>query len=72
MAVKVGEGWIEGDYFFSTMPVKDLILGMEGGVSENVREVAKGLVYRDFITAGLLLNKFNDFDSNRKPTRFMI
>ncbi len=44
----------EGDLFFSTMPVKDLVRGIEGAPPA-VREVAEGLVYRDFITVGLLV-----------------
>jgi protoporphyrinogen oxidase len=44
-----------GEYFFSTMPVRDLILTMKGTVPAEVKEVSKGLVYRDFITVGLLL-----------------
>lgn len=47
----------EGDYFFSTMPVKDLIAGMGQGVPQRVREVAAGLQYRDFVTVGVLLRK---------------
>ncbi|MDY6796124.1 MAG: NAD(P)/FAD-dependent oxidoreductase [Actinomycetota bacterium] len=46
-----------GDYFISTMPVKDLIEAMGGGVPEKVSAVARNLVYRDFITVGLLLRK---------------
>lgn len=46
-----------GDYFFSTMPVKELINSIEGPVPESVQEIANGLVYRDFITVGLLLRK---------------
>jgi protoporphyrinogen oxidase len=42
------------DCFFSTMPVRDLIAGMEPPAPEPVREVAAGLIYRDFITVGLL------------------
>jgi protoporphyrinogen oxidase len=42
------------DYFISTMPVKDLIHGMQG-VPQDVREVSDGLQYRDFITVGILL-----------------
>ncbi len=42
----------EGDYFFSTMPVSDLVRGLDAAVPENVREVSSGLVYRDFITVG--------------------
>ncbi len=48
---------VKADYFFSTMPVRELIDSLEGEISPNVREVARGLMYRDFITVGLLLNK---------------
>jgi protoporphyrinogen oxidase len=48
---------IEADYFLSTMPVKDLVLGLEPAAPAEVREVAAGLVYRDFITVGLLLDR---------------
>jgi len=47
----------KADYFFSTMPVKDLILAMGRQVPKDVQEVAQGLVYRDFVTVGLLLKK---------------
>src|ERR1051326_163779 len=46
-----------GDYFFSTMPIKELICALESPVPDNVREVSDGLLYRDFITVGLLLKK---------------
>src|SRR3989337_3997797 len=46
---------VAGDLFFSTMPVKDLIAGMRGPVPDTVREVARGLMYSDSITVGLLL-----------------
>ena len=45
----------EGEYFFSTMPVKELVRAMEPPVSAEVREVSEGLMYRDFITVGLLV-----------------
>ncbi|HNY64427.1 MAG TPA: NAD(P)/FAD-dependent oxidoreductase [Deltaproteobacteria bacterium] len=48
---------VEADYFFSTMPVKDLVSGMRPGPPLKVREVAEGLMYRDFITVGLLLKR---------------
>jgi len=48
---------IEGDYLFSSMPVKDIINAFEGDVPTDVSEVAQGLMYRDFITVGLLLNE---------------
>ena len=50
------ESWVETDYFISTMPVKHLV-GMMPGLPPEVREVAEGLVYRDFITLGVLLKK---------------
>jgi len=46
-----------GDFFFSTMPVKELIASLDTPVPANVREVAGGLLYRDFITVGLLVDK---------------
>jgi len=47
----------EGDYFFSTMPMRDLVRAMQIPVPENVREVSEGLQYRDFITVGLLADR---------------
>jgi protoporphyrinogen oxidase len=52
----------EGDYFFSTMPMRDLTKALEAGGAEvpaNVREVSEGLQYRDFITVGVLANKLD-------------
>lgn len=46
-----------GDYFFSTMPVKELVDAVDAPVPQNVREVSDGLLYRDFITVGLLVSK---------------
>lgn len=46
-----------GDYFFSTMPIKNLINSMNHNVPKEVIKVANGLIYRDFITAGLLLKE---------------
>jgi protoporphyrinogen oxidase len=58
-----GDGMsIEGDYFFSTMPVKELIASMIGHVPPNVLEVASGLQYRDFITVGILLSQMSSPD----------
>jgi protoporphyrinogen oxidase len=46
-----------GDYFFSTMPVRDLIRAFSVPAPADVREVSEGLMYRDFITVGLLATK---------------
>ena len=48
---------IEADYFFSTMPVKELMRCLQANVPPRVLEVSDNLVYRDFITVGLLLRK---------------
>lgn len=47
----------KGDYYFSTMPIKDLLRAMGDKVPTIVKSVGEGLQYRDFITVGLLLNK---------------
>lgn len=52
-----------GDYFFSTMPVQELIAGMNDVVPQNVKEIAAGLQYRDFITVGVLLKKLTPPDN---------
>lgn len=46
-----------GDYFFSTMPVRDLVRAITSPVPGAVTEVSDGLMYRDFITVGLLAAK---------------
>jgi protoporphyrinogen oxidase len=46
-----------GDYFLSTMPVRDLIRAMTPEVPEKISSIAGGLAYRDFITAGILVDK---------------
>lgn len=55
---------VKGKYFFSTMPVKDLIKGMGTAAPPKVKKVASQLKYRDFITVGLLLEKLK----LKKPT----
>ena len=45
----------EGDFVFSTMPVQNLVRSLKIAVPGNVQEVSDGLMYRDFITVGLLL-----------------
>jgi protoporphyrinogen oxidase len=47
----------EGDCFFSTMAVKDLVRGMDAAMPPEIRETGESLVYRDFITVGLLVDR---------------
>jgi protoporphyrinogen oxidase len=51
-----GEYTIDAEHFFSTMPVKDLVDGMND-VPSDVKTIAHELPYRDFITVGLLVDK---------------
>lgn len=48
---------IMGDYFFSSMPVRELIVAFGSTVPRTVQEVAHGLQYRDFMTVGILTKK---------------
>lgn len=47
----------KADYFFSSMPIKDLINRIEPSPDENIKNIASNLVYRDFIIAGILLSE---------------
>src|SRR5579864_1423251 len=57
-----GRNTFEGDYFFSTAPVQEIMRAFDVPPPKSVLEVSDGLVYRDFITVGLLLRslKIND------------
>lgn len=57
------------DYLISTMPVKDLIYGMINHIPQEVRDMAEKLLYRDFITVGLLLRKLKIKNKTKLKTR---
>lgn len=56
---KYGTQEISGDYFISSMPIKDLFESFlnKSLVPSSSYEVAMNLPYRDFITVGLLVDK---------------
>ncbi|MDE7008375.1 MAG: hypothetical protein K2P07_09485, partial [Lachnospiraceae bacterium] len=57
--VKDGEEHVmEGDYIISSMPVKDLVAGMNDVPADPAR-IAAGLPYRDYMTLGVLVPKIN-------------
>lgn len=57
--VKNGEEvQMDGDYVISSMPVKDLVGGMNDVPAEAAR-IAAGLPYRDYMTLGVLVPKIN-------------
>lgn len=65
---KEGIETVQGDYFLSTMPIKDLIESMAEKVPQNVIDVATALPYRDFITVGLLLKKLKIKNETKMKT----
>ena len=57
--VKNGEELTEnGDYISSSMPLKDLVVGMND-VPEDIKQIAQGLPYRDYMTLGVLVSKLS-------------
>ena len=58
---------INGDIFLSSMPVKDLIGGMNDVPGEAAR-IAKALPYRDFVTVGLLVSRLELKNETNIPT----
>lgn len=49
---------IEGKYIISSMPLKDLVEGMND-VPEKYLKIASGLPYRDYMTVGVLIDHLN-------------
>jgi protoporphyrinogen oxidase len=62
-----------GETFFSTMPVRDLIRAIAAPAPEKVPtdvvEVSEGLMYRDFITVGLLASRLTVTEKNGAPLK---
>lgn len=58
-----------GEYFFSTMPVKNLFKAFQFEVPQAAMQVAEGLEYRDFFTVGLLVNRLFIKQNGKVKTR---
>ncbi|MCW3119535.1 MAG: UDP-galactopyranose mutase [Chitinophagaceae bacterium] len=59
---------IKGDYFFSTIPVKELVANCHQlPIPDPVRQVASSLEYRDFLIVGLLASGLSLKDKNNTP-----
>lgn len=52
---KTKEFEVEGDYVISSMPIKDLVSGMNS-VPKKYADIAKGLPYREYMTVGVLVD----------------
>jgi len=61
----------EGDYFFSTAPVQEIMRAFDVAPPGNVLEVSDGLVYRDFITVGLLVRSLRINDDTPQGRRLI-
>jgi protoporphyrinogen oxidase len=56
---------LDGDIFFSTMPIKHLVNAIDGEKpSDEMLEIANGLIYRDMINVALLLHKLKAKDES--------
>ena len=62
---------LDCDYFISSMPVRELVTGMKPKVPDTVYQIAKDLKYRDFISVGLLLKRFN-LGNNSGETEYKV
>ena len=58
-----------GDHFLSTMPVRDLIRALSCEVPREVIEISEGLIYRDFITVGLLVRRLAINEDDGSPLK---
>jgi protoporphyrinogen oxidase len=50
---------LECDYFFSTMPIKELVNMIRPKPPEEVLRVGNGLIYRDFFTVGITVKNLD-------------
>jgi protoporphyrinogen oxidase len=48
-----------GDYFFSSMPMKNLFRCFDHPVPPSIKEISEGLIYRNLITVWLLLDRLD-------------
>ena len=60
---------IPADYVFSTMPVRELIHSLDVEVPSEIRTIADGLLYRDFITVGLLVDRLAVTEPDGSPLK---
>ncbi len=63
------EETFSGDYFISGMPVKNLVNSLSCEVPANVKEISSGLIYRDFMTVGLLVKKLKIKNPGGEPIK---
>jgi protoporphyrinogen oxidase len=60
---------LEGDYFFSTMPIRELLRSMDTAIPAHIQQISDGLQYRDFITVGLLVDRLLIKEPDGSPVK---
>ena len=63
-----GDVEFSGDIFISSMPIQDLIAGMDHCNDHEIQRIAAGLPYRDFVTVGLLVPRLELVNQTGKKT----
>jgi len=67
VTARTADGRLEehsGEHVISSMPVRQLIAGLEPRLPDNALRSAESLRYRDFVTVGLILRERNRFNDN--------
>ena len=59
-----GEEVVAGDQFLSSMPVTQLVLRLSPPAPDTVREAARRLTYRDFLTVCVIVDRSDPFPDN--------
>jgi protoporphyrinogen oxidase len=60
---------VAGDYFFSTMPIRELLRVIHAPIPPEVQAISDGLQYRDFITVGLLVDRLLITETDGSPIK---
>jgi protoporphyrinogen oxidase len=60
---------LPSDWVFSTMPIRELVRALDVPPPAGIAAIADGLLYRDFITVGLLLDRLLLRESDGGPIR---
>ncbi|MFZ1915945.1 MAG: NAD(P)/FAD-dependent oxidoreductase [Terriglobales bacterium] len=53
-----------GEHLVSSMPIRELVAQLEPQLPEDVRQAARALRYRDFLTVGLIVHDRSRFNDN--------
>lgn len=65
------EETFEGDFFFSTAPVQEIMRALDVAPPSSILEVSDGLIYRDFLTVGLLVRSLRVKDEAAETKRLI-